>query len=301
MTETNAPKAHRKLWNDEEYAKKLGPDAHAFFQERAEWMITACATCGGSAEIVVPDDLRNEAFKQQGKITDIKIKVPCDLCWSRTHRLYEFTRIYYLTVPPAYRFAILRTLQPYEGAASVVSMERQQKILDALRANPDKGYAFFGPAHCGKTVWTTSLYAENLWRAWMRDGGWRGRAPLRRISAKKLLDEHTDYAVRRYERDDEGGSVVDEPSVTAERIVKLRQEGRTYRLFLEEIDKVKDTESRRSVLFDIVNTLVEQQGVLVINSNLTYAEFQERFGEDFAWRVGKLCTVVDLFQKEKGE
>jgi hypothetical protein len=287
--------SHRILWNAEQYQKALGPEGYAFFEERAERMIARCPVCGGTASVTVPDDVRNEAFKRQGRVTSHTRVLPCNLCWTRTARLYDFVRLYYLTVPPAYRFARLSQLQPYEGAAAVVSMERQQKILDALRANPGKGYAFFGPAHCGKTVWSTALYAENLYRTCM-DGGWRGGSPIWRISAKKMLQEHTDYATHRFDKDDEGFSVVDQPSVSADKIVKLTKQGKKFRLFLEEIDKIKETESRRNNLFEIVNALHEQEGVLVVNSNLTQAEFQAQFGEDFAWRIGKMCTVVNLFE-----
>jgi hypothetical protein len=118
------------------------------------------------------------------------------------------------------------------------------------------------------------------------------------VGAKALLDEHANYAMHRYDKDKDGTAVLEEPSVTAEKIVKVTKGGVKYRLVLEEIDKVKETESRRSTLFDIINTLHEQEGMLVINSNLTFDEFQARFGEDFAWRIGKLCTVVNLFEKK---
>jgi len=32
------------------------------------------------------------------------------------------------------------------------------------------------------------------------------------------------------------------------------------------------------------------------HDNLTQAEFQAQFGDDFAWRIGKMCTVVNLFE-----
>jgi hypothetical protein len=44
-----------------------------------------------------------------------------------------------------------------------------------------------------------------------------------------MLDQHTDYAMRRYEKDDDGLSVADEPDITAEKIIKLRINGRGFK------------------------------------------------------------------------
>jgi hypothetical protein len=154
---------------------------------------------------------------------------------------------------------------------------------------------FFGPAHAGKTVWTTALYIQNIWIHYIRDGGHTGKMPVRRISAKKMLDQHTDYAMRRYEKDADGLLVADEPDITAEKIIKLRHNGYRFKLYLEEIDKIAQTDARRNNLFDIINTLHEQEGVLVLNSNLRPEEFAVQFGEDFAWRIGKKCKTINLF------
>jgi hypothetical protein len=164
-------------------------------------------------------------------------------------------------------------------------LERQQTILDMLRANPEDSYMFFGPPHAGKTVWTTALFIQNLWLHYMRDGGHdrhtncAGRLPVWRITAKTMLDQHTDYAMRRYKKDDEGSSTAVEPDINAEKIIKLRHNGVRFKLYLEEIDKLSQTDARRNNLFEIINTLHEQEGVLVLNSNLKPEEFALQFGE----------------------
>jgi DNA replication protein DnaC len=66
-------------------------------------------------------------------------------------------------------------------------------------------------------------------------------------------------------------------------------------LFLEEIDKVKLTDSRVGNLFEVVDALYENMGQLVINSNLTPEEFQSQFGSEFARRISEMCKVVNLF------
>jgi len=57
------------------------------------------------------------------------------------------------------------------------------------------------------------------------------------------------------------------------------------------------TESRTANLFEIIDTLHEEEGVVVINSNLRPEEFNERFGEQFTWRLGERSKIVNLFEK----
>ena len=85
--------------------------------------------------------------------------------------------------------------------------------------------------------------------------------------------------------------------MTVEKIAHIREYGRTPRLFLEEIDKVKETESRRANLFEVLNAMHDYDGQLVVNSNLTPKEFEKQFGDDLAWRIGDMCKVVNLFGK----
>jgi hypothetical protein len=282
---------HETLWDEHRTRERLGADGYQWFLDRAERHIAACPDCKGSGEVLIPNDLLNRGQKETVHMVGRR----CPACLRYTWGLNDFVHCYYHDVPPVYRGCILSQLQPYGGTSSIVSLDRQQTILDMLRAEPEGSYMFFGPAHCGKTVWTTALYIQNLWLHHIRDGGYRGRSPICRISAKKMLDQHTDYAMRRYEKDEDDSPVAKEPDVSAERIVRLRQIGRTFKLYLEEIDKVKETEAKRSNLFEIINTMYEQQGVLVLNSNLRPEEFAAQFGEDFAWRIGQKCKVINLF------
>ena len=84
--------------------------------------------------------------------------------------------------------------------------------------------------------------------------------------------------------------------MTAAKIMRCKDNGSTYRLFLEEIDKIKETEVRRATLFEILNVLHGCEGQLVITSNLTPEQFKERMGDDFNHRVGTLCRVVNFWE-----
>lgn len=287
---------HRTLWNQEQVSKRLGVEAYQWFVAKAEASLASCPDCNNQGEISVPDTTRNEAFQRRdGVATNYKVARACGNCERHTRLLEEFALAYFECVPPAYRWCTLSRLKPCEGTKEIVSLERQQTILDMLKTEPEGSYVFFGPPHAGKTVWTTALCIKNLWLHYIRDGGHRGRMPIKRITAKKMLDQHTDYAMRRYEKDLDGDSVAVEPEVTVENIIKLRQKGVKFRLYLEEIDKIAQTDARRNNLFDIINTLHEQEGVLVLSSNLRPEEFSVQFGEDFAWRIGHKCKTINLF------
>jgi hypothetical protein len=57
--------------------------------------------------------------------------------------------------------------------------------------------------------------------------------------------------------------------------------------------------ARRAALFDVLNTLHENEGQLVITSSLTVPEFRRQYGENLFWRTAKHCTVIDLFSEKQ--
>ena len=296
----------RLPWNEQAIREEHGNEAYEWFVDRMRCRMAACPDCKGEGEYQVPDEARRLGWKQVGLATDdprleAMMWQQCWRCCDSVRRLELFMLTYFPNVPPAYRHCILSKLGP--STKSCVPLERQQQVIDALRANPGAGYAFFGKPSTGKTAMTTALYAEALWRYVNTDDPDPANArknrckyfPIWRLSTKRLLDEHTEWATRRFDRDDEGFAVVDPPTVTAEKIAYVRGKGRTPRLFLEEIDKVKETESRRANLFEILNAMQQNQGQLVINSNYRLEEFGKMFGDDLMWRITDICAVVDLF------
>jgi hypothetical protein len=289
------------IWNEEQLREELGVDGYAWFVAKAMPRLAACPYCQGSCKVTMPNDILNETWAKEGKTTNFTKVEACRSCHEYIGRLTTFVRIWIRTVPPAYRAFTLRTLAPKDGLS--VPVDRQRKVMDFLRANPDQGYAFFGPPQAGKTVMTTALYTEALWNETVRAPQYDYKAqkffPLWRISTKKLLDEHTDWTMHRNDKESESGPIVlgvPYPTVTVEKIAYVRQYGRTPRLFLEELDKVKETEARRYNLFEILNAMHDYQGVLVVNSNYTLEEFATQFGDDFAWRIKEACKIVNLFE-----
>ena len=156
----------------------------------------------------MPNDVLNESWAKEGRQTAHTVQEPCVVCHGYVERLATFVKLWTKNVPPSYRQFILRTLAPCEAVAERVPLERQQRIINAIRENPGKGYAFFGPPQAGKTVMTTALYTEQLWKEVMQtphlDSKARKWFPVWRISTKRLLDEHTDWSMHRNDKVEDG-------------------------------------------------------------------------------------------------
>jgi hypothetical protein len=282
------------LWSD--LSGRLGDEGYRWFVDRATKHTATCTICGGAG--TVPGEPINGAAV-------CPLTKKCPSCAVFVNRLEDFTFAYFYSVPAAYRSYTLSQLQPYEGTQAVVSMERQQAILEMLRSEPEAGYLFFGLPHAGKTVWTTALYAHNLYRYYMGVNSpgptdrekTKGKTAVWRIKAKTLLDQHTEWSIKRSDKDEEGDYTAPEPDVTGEKIHRFRVLGVRPKLYLEEIDKVNMTDARSNNLFEIIDAMHEEQGVIVINSNLRPEEFTARFGEQFTWRLAERSKVINLFEK----
>jgi hypothetical protein len=289
------------IWNEKELREELGADGYEWFVNKATPRIAACVYCQGTGIVTVPNDVLNDGWAGLGKQTKYTKQEACYICYAYVERLVQFVRIWTKNVPPKYRRFLLRMLVPFEEIADKVPIERQQKIIDALRAEPTAGWAFFGPPGTGKTVMTAALYTEQVWKETVLAPQYDLRArkffPVWRISTKRLLDEHTDWSMHRNDPEPEFGTGTPPPTVTVDKIAYVREHGRTPRLFLEEIDKVRETEARRANLFEIVNAIYDYEGQLVVSSNYTPKEYAEKFGDDLSWRIDRSCKVIDLFKQ----
>jgi|SRR5271166_2155995 len=284
------------IWNEEQLQSELGVEGYNWFVEKATPRLAACPYCKGGGSVKVPNDLLNEGWAAQGKQTNYTHMEACSYCYDYVTKLTMFVKIWVKTVPPAYRKFFLRTLQPKEGLS--VSVERQREIIDFIRINPDQGFALFGPPQGGKTVLTSALYTEALWNETVKAPHYNLKQtkyfPIWRLSTKKMLDEHTDWSMHRNDPEPEFGTGIPYPTVTVEKIAYVREQQRTPRLFLEEVDKVKETDARRANLFEILNAIHDHEGILVVNSNYSMSEFADEFGDDLAWRIRTRCKVIEF-------
>jgi hypothetical protein len=274
----------RKLW-DETTRWQLGEDGYAWFVERAELNLPKCPLCKGSGSVMVPDPI--------GLRRGVLVSARCPNCSLFVERLIALTRTYFQTVPPAYRHCVLRKLEP--STESIVPIERQAEIIAMLKKEPERGYAFFAPPKAGKTVWSVALYAEMLFRYHIHDNG-SLRFPVRRTTIKYMLDQHSDYNVCRKNPEwTEVDCRLNAPDVTADKIRDVSKTGRKYRLFLDDMNGWDASATSIGTLSEVLNTLEENEGQLVVATNLPIAEFKSKYGEALFWRIDKLCKVVDLF------
>lgn len=274
----NAPRVRRNLWDESATKLRLGEEPYAWFVECAERNLPTCRQCNGSGSVVSPDQIgiRRGLFP-----------TACPACSAYVENLTAFAKTYFEVVPSAYRRFTLRTLEPYP--ASPVPTERQVEVIAALKANPHKSYAFLAPAGAGKTVLATALFSQMLYRHYIRPPIRQNVFPVRRISTKALLDQHTRWLNGRRSENVE-------PEVTSRKIAEATKAGQTYRLFLEDLNG-----ENSAALFDVLNTLHENEGQLVITSSLTVAEFRRQYGENLFWRITQHCTVIDMFSEKENK
>jgi hypothetical protein len=282
-----APQLRRKLWDENETKLRLGEEGYAWFVERAPRNLSKCPQCNGSGTAMVPCPI--------GIRRGVLVPDTCPNCKAFVESLIAFTRSYFQTVPPAYRHRVLRKLEP--STESVVATERQAEIIAMLKKEPERGYAFFAPPKAGKTVWSVALYAEMLYRYHIYDNS-SLRFPVRRTTIKYMLDQHSDYYVCRKNPEwTELDRKLNAPDVTADKIRVVSKNGRKYRLFLDDMNGWDVSATSMGTLSEILNTLEENKGQLVIATNLNVAEFKSKYGEAIFWRIAKLCTIVDLFDE----
>jgi hypothetical protein len=254
-----------------------------FLTERIAQQKPKCLMCHGAG--VVDHNLLS---------TDTIIKIACGQCADFEFRLDLFCRGFFNPkyVMPRYWDAVyLSNLKP--SPESKLPLERQAKLLERVRNSPDQGFAIFGPPQFGKTHVTVGLYAKVLYNELMTaDMKPSYRVPVRRLTSKTLLDQHQAYAMRSHFDEDD---LVPTPDVTRESIIRCFENGSKYRLFLEEVDKIKETEARRATMFEILDTLHGCMGQFVMTSNLTPEVFAAQMGGDFMHRIKSTAEIIDLF------
>jgi len=196
-------------------------------------------------------------------------------------------------VPPHDQHIMMVTIAP--SSRSQLSISRQKEIIGKIRSSPTESYAFFGPAGTSKTTFGVALYDQILWRnpdaclPYMPRFVWR-------ISAKYLMEEFVAYASGK----EVNGKVAEEPRVNRRVISKAVQKGYRPSLFLEEIDKVNYTKFKTDCLFELFDSIYENNGQLVFNTNMTPVEFEEQFGSKdgpaIIRRIAETSNMYNFFE-----
>lgn len=250
-----------------------------FFIRKTEKFFDACQKCKGTCAVQATD----------GLLGHFKALQSCPACSLYARRMRNFCNKFFTSVPPRYHGCIWSDLQPSEK--STASLDAQKEQIDYLSLHSDHSAAFFSPPGTGKTTWMTAMYAQMCWWETSVDLSRTGTL-VYRMTTKAMLDQFTQYAMHGNDPD----NPADPPRLSRERIESVTRLGARMHLFLEEVDKVNQTDARMANLFEVVDALYENMGQLVISSNLTPQQFQEQFGEVFARRIGEMCKIVNLWE-----
>jgi DNA replication protein DnaC len=191
-------------------------------------------------------------------------------------------------IPPKFCNPRLETLVPRPD----FHPEQAAKIAE-MRAYPLASYLFCGANGVGKThmAWALFAYAVNH--------GQRAVA----CKLDELLVEYRRFELAR--QDDPENTW--RPRVLSE---DLKQTGRRWTIFLDELEKSTPTEFAAKRLFALVDAAQEFGHQLVFTSNLTPEELQavwsrvkvdgryednRVWGNSIATRIAQSCTIIDLF------
>ena len=199
---------------------------------------------------------------------------PCMIC--RRHRLTE-------VVPE--RFSIpLTELQPTELIASTVSLKRQARVLDLIRADPCANLLLMGRSGCGKTQLLHSLYLDAVERS---EYGEIFVISETREIVSDLRDSEINESRSR------------PPILSAHRIKEWHRSGKRVSIFLDEFHKAGiHTDWTIGVLHDLVDAIyqVRDSGRLrfCATTNLLSDEFIAQLGGSLYRRLEDICTVIEF-------
>ncbi len=204
-------------------------------------------------------------------------------------------------IPERYRRTVLSSLSP--SPLSKLPLDKQQGEIDFLRQHPEDSYFFLGKAGTSKTTYAIALYRgefvkrfDSLWKderetmSTTPNGIWR-------VNGDKLMKQFQEKAIN---------TDAPDPDITPARIQAAVTKGLRPYLVLEEIDKAKMSEFRANNLFSIVDALYENDGRLVLTTNLTLSEFASMFansgndnikatGTALMRRITEMCHIRSYF------
>lgn len=193
-----------------------------------------------------------------------------------------FNDVMNMMIPPAYQEYDLATLKP-DTTYCKTPVEFQQFVIDMLRGNPTKGYAFFGPPGCGKTTMKNALLREAIRRNAYSEG------PYTPVYSTKMPQWLMDMENAKFNR-------ALPPQFHHLRAVSHWRncQARTQ-YFLDEFDKCSSQEFINLTVMEFIDTLSEMGDKisLVICTNMKYDEFLGRFGDHITRRIEKMCQIVD--------
>lgn len=232
--------------------------------------IDDCEKCSGTGYIYVED----------GRYRSVK---PCSCLIDRDKR----QRIERLGRRD--RWATLAGLRACEDHDSVfVPADIQAEVITRLQNRPDDSYAFFGPSGVAKTTYLAALYRHAI------ETQRRGCFYVQMVDLVRSL------------RDIELGNR-ESAYLTCETIRNAADSGLRPRVFLDEFDKVNQSDFTRNAVHALIDELYRIGGSdssgaqLVIATNLDRYEYAAAWGAPLLRRVQSLCNMVDFYDALKSE
>jgi hypothetical protein len=162
-----------------------------------------------------------------------------------------------------------------------VSLERQQQILEHIKAHPLGSYVFSGAPGVGKTTFMRELQRLS-WEA-----QWKNHAVYAKTGTQF---QHDATAAARGER--VAGGFVRPQELDAAQGWGIR-----WSIFLDDLDKISGSEFIRKELFGLSDAVIQERKMttqLVITTNMRKSEFAKYFGDHICWRVERHCHWVTV-------
>ena len=262
-----------------------------------------CPYCGHdrSLKSQSPDTPPVLHFLKRGVTTGVELYMT-EPCWCVTAAVWWSTWKY---VPKKFqRVPLLPLLEP--SKLSNLAEAEQQAIINQIQENPKRNYAFFGPPGTGKSYLAFTLYR---WACTERfryqpDHGRNLPASVFFISLGQLLDEFHRYnTFQTAPYTDEDGVVrytkAPEPTISRRKIEAATRAGLRVFIYISEFDKLTNfNEYKQRVTFEIIDALYENEGQLVITSNLSLPAFIDFIGHDSP--LLRRIVNHDLDEKDQG-
>jgi hypothetical protein len=210
----------------------------------------------------------------------IRMKV-CD-CLRDEIRKEKIDRI----VPKMWRGWSIDNLEPVPGFVEFFphfTKKVQTELIAELRANPFEGHSFYGPSGIGKSVYLYCLLQKAI------------------LSGKSVFFSKM-YNLIKSIRENEFGKLPEErwDEIVDEGDLKKRTPESPLYIFIDEFDKVTDSEDVYLKIFNLIDFIYENNDLakLYICSNLPLGEFVSNYGDALTRRINAISIAHNLGGKK---
>ena len=245
-----------------------------------------CPVCEGTDYVEVP---------QIGRLTGLRIST-LKRCICSAFKLYHSRWSNPKNVPTMYQdaeyFAFFFPNEIGERLRARIFhgafKDEVKLILNTIEKFSDAGYLLTGKGGCGKSTLACAMYQRDL-QAWaLQTYDSEYVESVWKVSAKTLADEFQAWALRfnteekERRKNQNDGETTSEPTVTVDKIQRAVNAGLTPCLYLEEIDKFKNSDFQLTQFHSIIDAIQTNGGRVIATSNLQIEYLSARFDEQFA-------------------